>query len=517
MQQKRLVVLVIMDGWGLSDKKEHNAVYLARTPNLDRLYSEYPYTTLNASGEAVGLPEGQMGNSEVGHLNLGAGRIVYQDLTRITKAIKDGSFFANPVLTSAAEKARSDSSAVHILGLLSDGGIHSHIDHIFALVRLLKSHGVDRVFLHCFLDGRDTPPQSALGYIDKLEDFLSGQHGAQIATVGGRYYGMDRDKRWSRLKKAYDALVLGEGIRAKSASEAVKMGYARGEIDELMLPSVIVKEDGEPIATIGDGDVVVFANFRADRAREITSALIYPDFSEFERRYFPKLSRYVCMTEYNIEFNDVDIVSVAFPPEKLERILGAEIEAWGKRQFRIAETEKYAHVTFFFNGGVEEPFEQEDRLLIPSPSVATYDKKPEMSAYEVKDAAVSRILSRQYAFILINFANPDMVGHTGVLPAAIRACEVVDECVSEVVKATLSVGGCAIVTADHGNAETMWDESTSSPHTAHTTNPVPCLLIGLGKCRLRQGGILADIAPTILEVLGREVPGQMTGTSLIQM
>jgi len=514
MQRRKLAVLIIMDGWGLSDEKEHNAVYQANTPNVDRLCKQYPYTTLQASGEAVGLPEGQMGNSEVGHLNLGAGRIVYQDLVRISRAVRDGSFFENRALLSAAEHAKRNGAAVHILGLLSDGGVHTHLQHLHALVKLYESRGVDRVFLHCFLDGRDTPPQSALGYINDTEELLGKLDGAKIASVGGRYYGMDRDNRWARVEKGYDAIVLGEGLMAPSAAEAVQMGYARGEVDELMLPTVIVDDQGEPVARMQDGDAVVFANFRADRTREITSALIYPDFSRFERKFFPKLSRFVCMTEYKEEFNEADIIEVAYPPQKLERILGAEIEAAGEKQFHTAETEKYAHVTFFFNAGVEEPFEHEDRVLIPSPSVATYDLKPEMSAFDVKDAVINRILSRKYAFVVVNFANADMVGHTGMLDAAVKAIEVVDECVGEVVKATLSAGGCAILTADHGNAEKMWDEATNAPHTAHTTNPVPCVVIGYLSGPLVKQGKLADIAPTILTMLGLAVPKQMNGEVL---
>ncbi len=525
MQRRKLAVLIIMDGWGLSDEKEHNAVYQAKTPNVDRLCREYPYTTLLASGEAVGLPEGQMGNSEVGHLNLGAGRVVYQDLVRVSRAIHDGSFFENRALVSAADHAKRNDGAVHILGLLSDGGVHTHLQHIHALVKLYEEQGVDRLFLHCFLDGRDTPPQSALGYINDTEELLGkfagarnlakgGLDGPKIATVGGRYYGMDRDNRWTRVEKAYNAIVMGQGLLAQSAAEAVQTGYARGEVDELMLPTVILNDKGEPIARMQDGDAVVFANFRADRTREMTSALIYPDFSRFERKFFPKLSRFVCMTEYKEEFNEVDIIEVAYPPQKLERLLGAEIETAGKRQFHTSETEKYAHVTFFFNGGIEEPFEHEDRVLIPSPSVATYDLKPEMSAYEVKAAVIDRILSREYAFVVVNFANADMVGHTGVLDAAVKAIETVDECVGEVVKATLSVGGCAIVTADHGNAEKMWDEATNGPHTAHTTNPVPCVVVGYLSGPLVEQGKLADIAPTILTVLGLEVPEQMNGEVL---
>ena len=514
MQRKKLAVVIIMDGWGLSEAKEFNAVYQANTPNFDRLCGEYPCTTLQASGEAVGLPEGQMGNSEVGHLNLGSGRIVYQELVRISKAIRDGSFFENESLVRAAETAKKNGSAVHILGLLSDGGVHSHIDHLHALIKLFKERGVGQVFVHCFLDGRDTPPQSALKYIEQTQRYLKGYEDARIASVGGRYYGMDRDNRWSRVEKAYNAMVLGKGLTASSAEEAVQLGYGRGEVDELMLPTVIVSGNGEPVGLIRDGDVCAFANFRSDRAREITAALVEAHFDRFERERFPRLSSFVCMTEYKEELSEVGIVSVAFPAQRLERVLGAEIEAAGKKQFHTAETEKYAHVTFFFNGGIEEPFEHEDRALIPSPSVATYDLKPEMSAYEVKDVVVNHILSRQYAFVVVNFANADMVGHTGVMAAAVKAVETVDECVGEVVKATLSVGGCLIITADHGNAEKMWDEQTNSPHTAHTTNPVPCVVVSDDCGPLVKLGKLADVAPTVLKLLGLEIPEQMDGEVL---
>ena len=514
MQRPKTAVVVIIDGWGLSDAKEYNAVYQASTPNFDRLCREYPCTRLHASGEAVGLPEGQMGNSEVGHLNLGTGRIVYQELVRISKAIRDGSFFENEALVQAGEMAKENGSAVHILGLLSDGGVHAHVDHLHALIKLFKERGVGRVFVHCFLDGRDTPPQSALKFVEQTQRFLKGYEDARIASVGGRYYGMDRDNRWARVAKAYNAMVLGKGLTASSAEEAIRLGYGRGEVDELMLPTVIVSSKGEPVGPMRDGDVCAFANFRADRAREITATLIDPGFDQFERERFPRLSRLVSMTEYKEEFNEEGIVGVAFPAQKLERVLGAEIEAAGRKQFHAAETEKYAHVTFFFNGGVEEPFEHEDRALIPSPSVATYDLKPEMSAYEVKDVVVNHILSRQYAFVVVNFANADMVGHTGVMAAAVKSVEVVDECVGEVVKATLSVGGCAIITADHGNAEKMWDEQTNSPHTAHTTNPVPCVVVG-GDCGpLIERGKLADIAPTVLTILGLKIPEQMNGEVL---
>ncbi|MBN1592853.1 MAG: 2,3-bisphosphoglycerate-independent phosphoglycerate mutase [Candidatus Coatesbacteria bacterium] len=516
MQKHKTAVLVIMDGWGLSGERKHNAVYLADKPNVDRLCELYPNTKIKASGEAVGLPEGQMGNSEVGHLNLGSGRIVYQELVRISRAIRDGDFFKNEALLSSVEEAKRKGSAAHILGLLSDGGVHSHLDHVLALVRLCKKDGIERVFLHCFLDGRDTPPQSALNYIERTERELASYMGAKIASVGGRYYGMDRDNRWNRVEKAYDAIVLGEGPRALTATDAVNLGYSRGEMDELMLPTVIVDANDQPIGPVRDGDICMFANFRADRTREMTSTLIDPGFDRFERKSFPKLASYVCMTEYKEEFGNFEIVKVAYPPQRLERILGAEIEAAGKRQFHSAETEKYAHVTFFFNGGVEEPFEHEDRLLIPSPSVATYDLKPEMSAYEVRDAVVNRILSRNYAFVVVNFANADMVGHTGDLEAAIKAVETVDECVGEVVKATLSVGGCAIVTADHGNAEKMWDEETGAPHTAHTTNPVPCIIVADGCGPLIQDGKLADVAPTILTLLELDVPEEMNGTVLFK-
>ena len=514
MHRVKTAVLIIMDGWGIGKKDEQDAVHLAKTPWMDRFGRENLTSVLDASGESVGLPDGQMGNSEVGHLNLGAGRVVYQELVRIGRAIKDGSFFENEALTETAALAKHNHSAVHVLGLLSDGGVHSHIDHVLAMVKLFKQQRVERVYLHCFLDGRDTPPQSAIKYVTQTEEMLREFSGASIATIGGRYYGMDRDNRWARVKQAHDAIVSGEGQTAPSAVKAVKMGYGRGEMDELMLPTVILDSDGAPVGRMKDGDVAAFANFRADRAREITRSLIYEDFDRFERGNFPKLGRFVCMTEYQQEFSDLEITSIAFPMQKLDHVLGAEIEAAGRRQFHTAETEKYAHVTFFFNGGVEEPFEHEDRTLIPSPSVATYDMKPEMSAYEVRDVVVNRIHSRQYAFIVVNFANADMVGHTGKLDTAIKAVETVDECVGEVVKATLSVGGCAIITSDHGNAEQMWDESTKQSYTAHTTNPVPLVIVGGQKRQLKKRGKLADVAPTVLTILGLEVPPEMTGEVL---
>ncbi|HWR72175.1 MAG TPA: 2,3-bisphosphoglycerate-independent phosphoglycerate mutase, partial [Nitrospirota bacterium] len=472
----------------------------------------HPNTTLNASGEAVGLPAGQMGNSEVGHLNLGAGRVVYQDITRITKAIRDGEFSRNPAFLSAMEAVKKNGAALHLMGLLSDGGVHSHIDHIKAVLDLAEAQGLKQVFFHAFLDGRDTPPSSALGYIEQLEQHLEKIRTGRIATVMGRFYAMDRDKRWERVRKAYDAMVLGEGIRKFSATEAVKDSYENGKTDEFMLPAVIQgKNSGRGVGVVRDGDAVIFCNFRSDRAREITRTLTDPKFNGFFRQSVPKLASYVCLTTYDETFG----LPVAFPPVRLTNILGGVISGKGLRQFRIAETEKYAHVTFFFNGGEEPPFPLEDRVLVPSPrDVATYDQKPEMSAREVTDELVKRILKKQYGFILVNYANPDMVGHTGVIEAAVKAVEVLDECLGRVLRAAQEAGFAVLITADHGNLEVMKDNATGQPHTAHTTDPVPFILID-GKSTLREGGILADVAPTVLQLMGIEQPAEMTGKSLI--
>lgn len=506
------VILIVLDGWGISLSKEGNAVAAARAPIYDSLLKNHPHTLLQASGEQVGLPEGQMGNSEVGHLNLGAGRIVYQDITRITKSIRDGDFFKNPTLMTAMATAGKNHSALHLMGLLSDGGVHSHINHILAMFDMAKAQGLSRVYFHAFLDGRDTPPSSALAYIEQLENHLAAIGIGRIATVSGRYYAMDRDKRWERVQKAYEALVMGEGIRKFSAADAVKDSYEHKRTDEFMLPTVILDQrTNAPLGTMADGDAAIFCNFRSDRAREITRTLTDPSFDGFPRRQFPKLADVVCLTTYDETFN----LPVAYPPVRLTHILGEVVSGQELRQLRIAETEKYAHVTFFFNGGVEEPFPLEDRVLIPSPrDVATYDLKPEMSAREVTDELVKRVRSKKYPFILVNYANPDMVGHTGIIEAAVKAVEVIDECLGRIMKAAQEAGAVVMITADHGNLEVMTDQTTGQPHTAHTTDPVPFILVG-EKAGLRDDGCLADVAPTVLRVLRIPQPAEMTGKSLI--
>ncbi len=506
------LVLMILDGWGVRNSREDNAIAQAVTPVMDRLASEYPYTELDASGMAVGLPEGQMGNSEVGHLNIGAGRVVYQDLTRISKAIADGSFFTNPVLLQCIEKTRTAGGRLHLAGLLSDGGVHSHNTHLYELLKLAKKEGLADVVVHCFLDGRDTPPRSAAGYLSALEAEMARIGTGRIASIMGRYYAMDRDNRWDRVKLAYDAMVMGEGQGFASAREAIESSYESDVGDEFVLPSVM--ENGDcPIGTVRDGDGFIFFNFRSDRAREITRAFTQSDFGGFERRIHPHLASYVCMTEYDETFG----LPVAFGPEELTNILGGVVAAAGLRQLRIAETEKYAHVTFFFNGGSEVPFPGEDRVLVPSPKdVATYDLKPEMSAFQVAEQLVEKIDEDVYDLVIANFANADMVGHTGKLDAAIRAIEAVDACIGKVVEKVLSRGGVLLVTADHGNAEMMRDED-GRPHTAHTCNPVPFILVDDARRGVRlHDGILADIAPTVLHLLNIPRPTEMTGKSLIE-
>ena len=512
MQKKggKPVALVILDGWGISQSNEHNAVTLANTPRLDALMKEWPHAIIGASGEAVGLPDGQMGNSEVGHLNIGAGRIVYQDLTRISKSIADGDFFTNPTLLDALARVKESGGKLHLLGLLSDGGVHSHNTHLYALVKLAQQQGVADVCVHSFLDGRDTPPKSGAGYLEELEAELERLRHGRVATICGRFYAMDRDNRWDRVERAYRALVAGEGSEFSSSADAINASYVAGKTDEFVEPCVIA---GDAPGTIDDADAVIFFNFRSDRAREITRALTVPDFDGFTRGKFPQLSAYVCMTEYDETFG----LPVAFPLESYPQILGEVVADAGLKQLRIAETEKYAHVTFFFNGGVEEPFTNEDRALIPSPQdVATYDLKPEMSAFEVTDEVESRVAGGQYDLIVLNFANPDMVGHTGIEAAAIKAMETVDTCVGRVVDAVLAAGGSLVLTADHGNCEQMVDGG-GQPHTAHTSDPAPVILVGeqLKTVELRDG-ILADIAPTLLELLGLPQPAEMTGVSLIK-
>lgn len=506
------LILMILDGWGDRKSREDNAIAQAETPVMNRLRSEYPCTEIEASGMAVGLPDGQMGNSEVGHLNIGAGRVVYQDLTRISKAIADGRFFTNPVLLQCMEKTRAAGGRLHLAGLLSDGGVHSHNTHLYALLELAGKAGLTDVFVHCFLDGRDTPPRSAAEYISELEAEMSRIGTGRIASIMGRYYAMDRDNRWDRVEKAYESMVLGEGKTFASASEAIKDSYGSDVGDEFVLPSVMVNGDC-PIGTVRDGDGFIFFNFRADRAREITRAFMQAGFDGFERRIHPNLVSYVCLTEYDETFG----LPVAFGPEELKNILGGVVSAAGLRQLRIAETEKYAHVTFFFNGGSEVPFPGEDRVLVPSPKdVPTYDLKPEMSAYSVAEQLVEKIDEDVYDLIIVNFANADMVGHTGKLDAATRAIEAVDKCVGRVVEKALAKGGSLLVTADHGNAEMMKDEE-GRPHTAHTCNPVPFILVDGSRRNVRlHTGILADIAPTVLQLLGIPQPADMTGRSLLE-
>ena len=505
--------LVIMDGFGLTEETEGNAIYNEGTPNIKKLIEEYPHTTLGASGLSVGLPDGQMGNSEVGHLNMGAGRIVYQELTRISKSIEDGDFFSKKEFLDAIEHVKKHNSKLHLIGLVSDGGVHSHNTHLYALLELAKKEGIgDRTYIHCLMDGRDVPPDSGVKYIEELQHKLNEIGAGKIATIIGRYYAMDRDNRWERVALAYDAMVKGQGVDSSDPVEAMKEAYDRGEYDEFIKPIVITK-DGEPIAKIGKNDSVIFFNFRPDRAREITMALTEDKFDGFEREKFPLY--YVTMTQYNKEFKNVH---VAFKPEVLKNTLGEYVSDRGKKQFRIAETEKYAHVTFFFNGGVEAPNPGEDRFLIPSPKVATYDLKPEMSAYEVAEKAVELIKSKEYDLMILNFANCDMVGHTGVYEAAIKAVKAVDECVGKVVDAIKEIDGAVIVTADHGNAEVMWEKGTKNPVTAHSTNPVPCILVSAKykDAVLRKDGVLADLAPTLLELMDLPQPVEMGGKTLIE-
>jgi len=499
---KTPTTLIIMDGFGLTEPGNGNAVSLARTPVLDRLFREYAHTTLSASGLDVGLPDGQMGNSEVGHTNIGGGRVVFQDLPRISRAIEDGSFFRNEAYNKAMDDCLAKGTSLHLYGLLSDGGVHSHITHLYALLQLAKDKGLEKVYVHCFLDGRDVSPTSGKGFVAALRDKCAELGVGRIATVMGRFYAMDRDKRWERLQLAYDAMVYGEGVQNPDPVDAVAQSYAAGVTDEFVEPVVC-----DPAGTISDNDSVIFFNFRPDRAREITRAIVDPAFDGFQREYFP--TTYICNTEYDAAMPNV---TVAWPRIRVNNGLGEYLSSLGLTQLRIAETEKYAHVTFFFNGGVEKQYPGEDRVLVASPKVATYDLQPEMSAYEVCDKCVERIRSGAYDVIILNFANCDMVGHTGVLEAAVKAVETVDECVGRVVDATLEMGGIAMITADHGNAEQMV-QADGSPMTAHTTNPVPFILCGAGT-ELRPGR-LADIAPTILDVMGLACPEEMDGKTLI--
>ena len=508
------VLLCIMDGWGISTGSEkYDATKLAHPVNVPKLEKEEKFIKIKADGDNVGLPEGQMGNSEVGHLNLGAGRIVYQDLSKINNAIKDGSFFNNERFLNAIEHAKKHDSALHIYGLVSTGGVHSSLDHLLALIKMAADAGLTKVYVHAFLDGRDTPPASACEYLQIVEDELKKFNLPPVATVIGRYYIMDRDNRWDRVEKGYNALLLGEGEHASSAIEGVKASYAKGETDEFVLPTVIGGEEGVNESRIHDNDSIIFFNYRPDRAREITKAINFEDFDGFNRKKVLKNILYTTMTSYEATFT----FPVAFPKEKLVNILGDVLEANNINQFRTAETEKYAHVTFFFNGGIDEPQPHETRVLVASPKVATYDMQPKMSAYEVCDNVLKAIDDPKYQFILVNFANPDMVGHTGVIEAATKACKVVDECVGKIADACKANGIVMLLTADHGNSETMVDESTGKPQTAHTTNEVPFVLINApAGTELRETGALCDVAPTVLQLFGIEQPKEMTGKSLIK-
>ncbi|CRZ33714.1 phosphoglycerate mutase [Herbinix hemicellulosilytica] len=510
--RKKPTVLLVLDGYGLNEKTEGNAIAQAKTPVMDRLMNEYPFVKGNASGMAVGLPEGQMGNSEVGHINIGAGRIVYQELTRITKEIQDGTFFENPALLAAVENCKKNNSDLHLYGLLSDGGVHSHNTHLYGLLELAKRNGLKNVYVHAFLDGRDTPPASGKGYIEELMEQMRIIGVGKIATVMGRYYAMDRDNRWDRIEKAYRAMVYGEGETAENPVVAVQDSYNKEVYDEFVVPTVVL-ENGKPVATIKDNDTIIFYNFRPDRAREITRVFCEDDFTAFNRGEKRLNVTYVCFSEYDITIPNK---LVAFHKISIDNTFGQFLAQHKMTQLRLAETEKYAHVTFFFNAGVEVPNEGEDRILVNSPKVATYDLKPEMSVYEVTDHLVEAIKSGKYDVIVANFANPDMVGHTGILEAAIKAIEAVDECLGRVVDALLSVDGVMFVCADHGNAEQLIDYNTNEPFTAHTTNPVPFILVNYDKdYTLAEGGCLADIVPTLIEIMGMEKPKEMTGRSLL--
>ena len=508
---KKPTVLMILDGYGLNEKQDANAVYMAKTPVMDQLMAEYPFVKGYASGLAVGLPDGQMGNSEVGHLNMGAGRIVYQELTRITKEIQDGDFFKNEALLDAVKNAKENDSAIHFMGLLSDGGVHSHNTHLYGLLELAKREGLSKVYVHCFLDGRDTPPASGKSYIEALQAEMKKIGVGEIGVVSGRYYAMDRDNRWDRVEIAYRALTKGEGVKGTDAAEAVQASYDAGKTDEFVMPTVIEK-DGKPVTVIQDKDSIVFFNFRPDRAREITRAFCCDDFAGFERGQRLQV-KYVCFTDYD---DTIPNKEIAFKKVLLSNTFGEYLAAHKLTQARIAETEKYAHVTFFFNGGIEEPNEGEDRILVKSPKVPTYDMQPEMSAPEVCDKLVEAIRSDKYDVIIINFANPDMVGHTGVEDAAVKAVEAVDACVGRAVEALKEVGGQMFICADHGNAEQLRDYQTGAPFTAHTTNPVPFILVNADpKYTLAENGCLADIIPTLIQLMGLEQPAEMTGKSLL--
>ena len=506
----KVIMLMILDGFGDNPNKDGNAIQLAKTPNIDKLMKKYPHTDIYTSGEYVGLPEGQMGNSEVGHTNIGAGRIVYQELTRITKSIEDGDFFSIPEFIAAIENCKKNNSKLHILGLVSDGGVHSHIRHLYGLLEMAKRRDFEDVYVHCFLDGRDTPPLSAENYIAELQAKMKEKNIGKIATLSGRFYSMDRDKRWERVKKCYDALVNGEGNKAGDAIKAIEDSYQKEVFDEFVEPTVICNGT-EPIAKIEENDSVIFFNFRPDRAREITRAIVDPQFDGFETNKIK--TYYVCFTNYD---DTMPSVQIAFKKEPLKNTFGEVVSKSGRTQLRIAETEKYAHVTFFFNGGEEKQYEGEERILVPSPKVETYDMQPEMSAYEVTDKVCEALENDKYDVVILNYANTDMVGHTGSLEAAIKAVETVDECVGKVVKIIEEKKGNLIITADHGNAEQMIDYKTGEAHTAHTTNPVPIILVTENKdYRLKENGKLADLAPTMLDLMGIEQTEEMTGQSLL--
>jgi len=507
------VVLLVLDGWGYSEQPEHNAILNARIPTWDHLWRDYPHLLIRCSGTDVGLPADQMGNSEVGHLNLGAGRVVYQEFTRISRAIKSGSFFTNSTLTDAVDAAVARGRAVHILGLLSPGGVHSHEEHIQAMAKLAMARGAQQVYVHAFLDGRDTPPKSAVSSLIAMNEVFTQLGRGRIASIVGRYFAMDRDHRWPRVQAAYDLITAGKAEHAApDALTALQMAYDRGETDEFVHATAIAPAGSTPVR-MEDGDAVIFMNYRSDRARQITRAFIENEFDGFPRAVRPQLSAFVTLTEYNEEFH----LPVAFPPERLRNTFGEYIAQLGLHQLRIAETEKYAHVTFFFNGGAEQPYPGEDRILVPSPNVATYDLKPEMSAAEVTDKLVAAIESGVYDAIICNYANPDMVGHTGILPAAIKAIETIDGCLARIVAALKKVGGELLITADHGNAEQMADDSTGQAHTAHTTNLVPFVYVGRAAEPVTASGTLADVAPTLLYVMGIEQPAEMSGRPLIKL
>ena len=504
---KAPVALLIMDGFGINPSDYGNAIHAANTPNLDRYFASYPNTIIGASGLDVGLPDGQMGNSEVGHTNMGAGRIVYQQLVKITKSIEDGDFFQNPALTAAMENARDKGTALHLMGLLSPGGVHSHMTHLYGLLEMAKRFGLEKVFVHAFLDGRDVPPSSAAEYMEEAAAKLAEIGVGKVGVISGRFYAMDRDNAWDRVEKAYDALVLGEGIQEDDPVQAIRNSYANGVTDEFMIPAVVAKD-----AKIAENDSVIFFNFRPDRARQLTRAFVDPEFKGFARKkgYFPV--HFVCMAQYDATMPNV---SVAFPPEELTMTLGEVLSKSGRTQLRIAETQKYAHVTFFFNGGEEKQFEGEERILIKSPDVETFDMKPEMSAYEVTEAVLKEIAADKFDAIILNYANCDMVGHTGVFDAAVQAVEAVDDCIGQVTEAILAKGGKVIITADHGNADKMMEDD-GSPFTAHTTNPVPAIVLGDSSVKaLRAGGVLADLAPTMLQLMGIPQPKEMNGRTLI--